>query len=154
MESLDEDEMLMAKAFQESKLSHEDRAAFSEDKDAALMVWIQNAAWKAVPEDEACEGEVVRARFLQRWKPTADGHKPNARVILQGFRHKEVLHENLQRESPTLSHLGCITLMVWAVHRRWKIWCADVKRTFMQSDSIEILKATKPAFGDVRAPRE
>ena len=181
IEPLDEEELLMAETFQESKLNPEQREAFSKAKDAALMVWIENAAWKAVPESEAGEGEVVPARFLQRWKPTSEGPKPNARVILQGFKHKDVLTENLQRESPTLSRHGRITLMVWAVHRKWKLWCADVKSAFMQSDSIddttriyvrppgemrrrlerlmglrshEILKATKPAFGDVRAPRQ
>ena len=55
-------------------------------------------------------------------------------MILQGFRHKDVLTENLVKESPTLSRLGRITLMVWAVHRRWKLWFADVKSDFMQSD--------------------
>ena len=180
-EPLDEDEMLMAESFNEKYLTPEEKKAFDEAKDAALMVWIENAAWKAVPEGEAREGEVVPARFLQRWKPTADGKKANARVILQGFRHKDVLTENLIKESPTLSRFGRITLMVWAVRRQGKLWCADVKSAFMQSDSIdettriyvkppaemrrrlerlmglksdEILKATKPAFGDVRAPRQ
>ena len=181
LEPLDDDEMLLAEHFNEKKLTPEQRKEFDNAKDAALQVWIENAAWKAVPEEEAKEGEVVPARFLQRWKPTADGHKANARVILQGFRHKDVLSENLVKESPTLSRFGRITLMVWAVHRRWKLWCADVKSAFMQANSIddttriyvkppaemrrrlerlmglkshEILKATKPAFGDVRAPRQ
>ena len=176
-----EDEALMAESFNEKKLSAEDRKAFDAAKDAALMVWIENKAWKAVPESEAQEGEVVPARFLQRWKPTADGHVANARVILQGFRHIDVLSENLVRESPTLSRLGRMMIMVWATHRSWKLWCADIKSAFMQADSIddstrifvrppadmrrrlerlmglrphEILKATKPAFGDVRAPRQ
>ena len=136
IEPLDDEELLVAETFQESKLNPEQREAFSKAKDAALMVWIENAAWKAVPESEAGEGEVVPARFLQRWKPTSEGPKPNARVILQGFRHKDVLTENLQRESPTLSRRGRITLMVWAVHRKWKVWCADVKSAFMQSDPL------------------
>ena len=124
---------------------------------------------------EASPEEIVPARFLQRWKPTADGPKANARVIIEGFKHCDVLNENLQKESPTLSRLGRMLVMIWAVHRQWKIWCADVKSAFMQANSIdestriyvkppaemmmglkedEILKATKPAFGDVRAPRQ
>ena len=180
-EPMTEDEALMAESFNEKKLNAEERKAFDAAKDAALMVWIENQAWKAVPESEAQEGEVVPARFLQRWKPTADGHVANARVILQGFRHIDVLSENLVRESPTLSRLGRMMVMVWATHRSWKLWCADIKSAFMQADSIddstriyvrppaemrrrlerlmglrshEILKATKPAFGDVRAPRQ
>ena len=181
MEPMADDELLMAETFKESKLTPDEKKQFDTAKDAALMVWIENAAWKAVPESEAGEGEVVPARFLQRWKPTSEGRKANARVILQGFRHKDVLNENLVKESPTLSRLGRITIMVWAAHRSWKLWCADVKSAFMQSNSIddstriyvrppaemrrrlerlmglkehEILKATKPAFGDVRAPRQ
>ena len=175
------DEALVAESFDERKLSPEDKKAFDKAKDAALMVWIENKAWKAVDESEAGDGEIVPARFLQRWKPTADGQVANARVILQGFRHIDVLSENLVRESPTLSRLGRMTILVWAVHRGWKVWCADIKSAFTQADSIDestrifvkptsdmrrrlerlmglqqhqILKATKPAFGDVRAPRQ
>ena len=172
----------MAEAFSEKNLTAEEKKAFDEAKDAALMVWIENAAWRAVPESEAKMDEVVPARFLQRWKPTGDGnHKANARVIIQGFKHRDVLNENLLKESPTLSRMGRMVIMTWAVHRRWKLWCADVKSAFTQSNSIdedtriyvrppaemrrrlerlmglkedEILKATKPAFGDARAPRQ
>ena len=179
-EPMDHDEELMAETFNERNLSYEDKKAFDAAKDAALMVWIENSAWRAVPETEAQEDEIVPARFLQRWKPTPEGHKANARVIIQGFKHRDVLNENLLKESPTLSRLGRMLVMIWAVHRRWRIWCADVKSAFMQSNTIddttriyvrppaemrrrperlmglkehEILKATKPAFGDVRAPR-
>ena len=137
MEPVADDELLMAETFKESKLTPDEKKQFDTAKDAALMVWIENAAWKAVPESEAGEGEVVPARFLQRWKPTSEGRKANARVILQGFRHKDVLNENLVKESPTLSRLGRITIMVWATHRSWKLWCADVKSAFTQSNSID-----------------
>lgn len=62
-------------------------------KGAALQVWSDNSAWRPVPESEAGEGECVPARFLQRWKPTKDGHKANAnaRIIAQGFKRKDVL---------------------------------------------------------------
>ena len=125
---LEPDEELMAEAFSEKNLTAEEKKAFDEAKDAALMVWIENAAWRAVPESEAKMDEVVPARFLQRWKPIGDGnHKANARVIIQGFKHRDVLNENLLKESPTLSRMGRMVIMTWGVHRRWKLWCADVK---------------------------
>lgn len=58
-----------------------------------------NQAWRPVPESEAKEGESVPTRFLQRSKPTKEGKKANARVILQGFRHKDVLEKKLETES-------------------------------------------------------
>lgn len=50
--------------------------------------------------------------------------KANGGVIQQGFRRKDVLTENLVKESPTLSRLGRITLMVWAVRPKWKVGCS------------------------------
>ena len=175
------DEELIAETFNENKLNEKEKKEFSEAKDAALMVWIENKAWRAVPEEEAGDGEQIPARFLLRWKPTMEGKKANARVIIQGFRHKDVISEALVKESPTLSRLGRMAVLIWATHREWSLWSADVKSAFMQADSIdaetriyvrptadmrrrlermmglqphEILKATKPAFGDVRAPRQ
>ena len=90
-----------------------------------------------MPESEAREGEVIPARFLQRWKATKSGKVAHARVIIQGFKHRDVLNENLLKESPTLSRMGRMVIMTWGVHRRWKLWCADVKSAFMQSNSID-----------------
>ena len=178
---MEEDEELMADTFNEKKLSAEEKKEFDLAKDKALQVWLDNAAWKAVNESEAREGEVIPARFLQRWKPTKTGKVANARVIIQGFRHKDVLTEELDRESPTLSRTGRMLILIWACQFSWKVFAADVKSAFMQSKSIdeqtrifirptaemrrrlerlmglkpwELLKATKPAFGDVRAPRQ
>eukprot|EP00435_Cladocopium_sp_Y103_P051424 s692_g16.t1 len=139
---------------------------------------------KLFSREEADPEETVPARFLQRWKPKADapgGRVANARVILQGFRHRDVLTQELATEAPTLSRIGRHLIYVYAVHKGWKMFAADVKSAFMQADSIddstriyinpsadirrrlerlmglkphEILKATKPAFGDVRAPRQ
>ena len=175
------DDELLAEEFNEKLLSPEEKKMFDEAKDKALMVWIENAAWKAVDAKEAAEGEVVPARFLQRWKKTSEGQKANARVIIQGFKHKDVLEQQLETESPTLSRVGRMLIYTMTVHMRWKLFSADVKSAFMQADSIDevtrifvkptsdmrrrlerlmglkphqILKATKPAFGDVRAPRQ
>ena len=176
-----EDDEFLAEEFDERRLSKEEKAMFDEAKDKALMVWIDNSAWRAVDEHEAGAGEVVPARFLQRWKKTPEGQKANARVIIQGFKHKDVLEKELETDSPTLSRVGRMLIYVMAVHQGWKIFSADVKSAFMQADSIDestriyvkptaemrrrlerlmglkphqILKATKPAFGDVRAPRQ
>ena len=181
VQPMEEDEDLMAESFNEAKLTDKEKKEFSDAKDKALRVWLENKAWKAVPESEAKEGEVIPARFLQRWKPTKEGKVANARVIIQGFRHKDVLNEELDRESPTLSRTGRMLILQWACQLGWKIFAADVKSAFMQSKSIdedtriyirptaemrrrlerlmdlkswELLKATKPAFGDVRAPRQ
>jgi hypothetical protein len=105
----------------------------------------------------------------------------NARVILQGFRHSDVLNKELETESPTLSRVGRMSIMSMVIHKQWRLLSADVKSAFMQADSIDeetriyiqpsadmrrrlerlmglrqdqLLKATKPQFGDVRAPRQ
>ena len=178
---MQEDEDLMAETFNEAKLTEKEKKEFREAKDKALRVWLENKAWKAVPENEAQEGDIIPARFLQRWKPTKEGKVANARVIIQGFRRKDVLNEELDRESPTLSRTGRMLILQWACQLGWKVFAADVKSAFMQSRSIgeetriynrptaemrkrlerlmdlkpwELVKATKPAFGDVRAPRQ
>ena len=115
------DEELIAETFSELKLTTEEKAEFDATKDAALMVWIENAAWRAVPEEEAGEGEVIPARF-QRWKPTKEGKRANARVSIQGFRHTDVVTEALLKEPPTLSRTGRMLIMVWAVRHKWSLW--------------------------------
>lgn len=178
------DDELLAEEFNEKRLTAEEKKEFDEAKDQALRVWLENDAWKAIPLESADPEETVPARFLLRWKPKAEaknGKVANARVILQGFRHKDVLTQQLETESPTLSRIGKHLIYLYLTQKGWKIFSADVKSAFMQSDSIDqetrifikptadmrrrlerlmdlkpfqILKATKPAFGDVRAPRQ
>ena len=181
MQKEDSDEELLAEEFNEKKLTVEERKQFDEAKDKALMVWIDNQAWKAAPMEQVRDGEMVPARFLQRWKKSEEGVVANARVIIQGFRHKDVMNEKLETESPTLSRLGRFLILNMLVHKKWKAFSADVKSAFMQADQIdeetriyikpsadmrrrlerlmglkhdEVLRAIKPAFGDVRAPRQ
>ena len=111
------DEELVAEAFNEKKLNEEERQQFSIAKDQALQVWIDNKAWRPVDESEAKEGEVIPAHFLMRWKPMKEGKKANARMIIQGFRHQDVLNSELERESPTLSMTGRMLIMVVAVYK-------------------------------------
>ena len=161
--------------------THGKKALLDVAKDKALQVWIENEAWRPVDQSEAGEGELIPARMLQRWKPTKDGRVANARVIIQGFRHRDVLEGEVERESPTLSRVGRMLILQWSCQLQQKLFSADVKSAFMQSDSIDaktrifiqpsgdmrrrlermmglrdhqVLKATKPAFGDVRAPRQ
>jgi hypothetical protein len=184
VDNIDVDDELLAEEFNEKRLSLEERAQFDEAKDQALRVWIENEAWRPVNVEEADPEETVPARVLQRWKPKPDapgGRVANARVILQGFKHRDVLTQEIEKEAPTLSRIGKHLIYLFALQRRWKIFAADVKSAFMQADSIdqdtriyikpssdmrrrlerlmglkhyELLKATKPAFGDVRAPRQ
>ena len=175
------DEELLTEEFNEKKLTPEEKKQFDQAKDKALMVWIDNEAWKASPMEQVRDGEMVPARFLQRWKKTEEGEVANARVIIQGFRHKDVMNEKLDTEAPTLSRLGRFLILNLLVHKKWKAFSADVKSAFMQADQIdeetriyikpsadmrrrlerlmglkpdEVLRALKPAFGDVRAPRQ
>ena len=94
---------------------------------------------------------------------------------------KDVLESKLDTESPTISRLGKYLMVLMACSKRWRIGTMDVKSAFLQSDYIhheveiygepsadmrrllveliglrehEIMQMTKPAFGDVRAPRQ
>ena len=119
------DEELSADSIVESKLTSEEKEQFSQATDKALRVWLDNAAWRVAPMDEPKEGEVIPARFLLRWKGTKDGKEANARVIIRGFRHKDVLTEELDRESPTWSRTGRMLLLQWAVQMRWELFGAN-----------------------------
>ena len=160
-----EEEILQAVV--ESRLSTEEKKEFLEAKRKSLVPWCGNDAWKRVKRANAPEGTIVPMRFLLRYKEK----KPHARVILQGFRHRDA----------SLSRLGKYLLLQIATQRRWKIATMDVKSAFLQSDYItdevelygeptadmrrllsemvglkedEVMQMTKPAFGDVRAPRQ
>jgi len=161
-----EDELF---AVVESRLDAAGKQAFKEAKIKSLVPWCENDAWRPVNRTEAPAGTIVPMRFLLRYKDEA----PHARMILQGFKHRDVLEAKLDTESPTLSRLGCIL--------RWKIGTMDVKSAFLQADYIhhkvdlygepsadmrrllkemigllehQVMQMTKPAFGDVRAPKQ
>ncbi len=114
------------------------------------------------------EGEI-------RWK------KATARDILQGFKHRDVLSGEIAKESPTLTRLGRMVIFMISAVKRWPLWLSNVKSAFLQSEDIrsegvrlygkppidmekclvklqvmktgQVLLMTKPAFGDVRAPK-
>ena len=105
------DDELLAEEFNEKRFSPEEKKLFDEAKDQTLKVWIKNEAWRAVPMEEADPEETVPARFLQRWKPkpgAPGGKVANARVILQGFKYRDVLTKEIEIESPTLSRMEVV----------------------------------------------
>ena len=172
------DENFLATSFSEKNLTKEQKEEFAEARNKALDVWFENQAWRPVDASEAQPGEAVPARFLQRWK---QGQKANARIIIQGFKHRDALEDTVDKEAPTLSMVGRSSIYLFAVVRQLKLWSADVKTAFQQADNIEqearvfiqpsaeirrllerkiglkpwqIMRASKPAFGDCRASRQ
>ena len=168
---LDSEEVMMAVAETEEKKN------FVEAKRISLVRWCDNDAWRPVKRTEAPNGTIVPMRFLLRYKED----KPNARVIPQGFKHRDVVQGKLDTESPTLSRFGKYLIVLLGCIERWKFGTIDVKSAFLQSDYIhhkvqlygepsadmrrlrseiiglkehEVMMMTKPAFGDVRAPRQ
>ena len=160
----------------ESKLTAEEKWKFTETKRAALVPWHENYAWRPFKRSDCCPGTIVPMRFLLRYKE----NKPHARVILQGFKHKDVIESKLDTESPTVSRLGKYVAVLLACIKRWKLATMDVNSAFLQCDYItneveiygeplagmrrllsemldfvsmrhEVMQMTKPAFGDVGA---
>ena len=167
----------------ECRLSPEQKRMFDKAKDEALQPWIDNGAWEPAATSEAQTGESCPLRFLLKWKKKDGQLVANARVIMQGFKLGEVTTKKLDTESPTLSRLGRNIILIIASAMRWKIFAADVKSAFLQADDIveteglrifglppmdmrrrlermmnlkpdQILRMRRPAFGDVRAPRQ
>ena len=94
---VESEEVMMAVV--ESRLFPEEKKNFVEAKRKSLVPWCENDAWRPVKRTEAPNGTIVPMRFLLRYKED----KPNARVILQGFKHRNVVQGKLDTESPTLS---------------------------------------------------
>ena len=167
----------------EKHLSVEEREAFNNAKDEALLPWLENCAFEAADRSEAAEGEVCPMRYLLKYKIKAGEKLANARIIIQGFHLHDVNSERVEKESPTLSRLGRNIILMYCATKGWKLFSADVKSAFLQSDDIvetyglrifgepsadmrrrlermmslqphQILRMRKPAFGDVRAPRQ
>ena len=104
-----------------------------------------------------------------------------ARVIMQGFKHKDVVTGEVNKESPTLSSLGRFVMFLILAMNNWKFFTANIKSAFLQADDIvdtvglrifgvpngdmrrrlqrlmglkpgQVRRMRKPAFGDVLAP--
>ena len=178
----DVDDALIAESeLREKSFTDEQKAEFDEAKDNALRPWTENQAWTRAKASEAAEGHAVPMRFLLKYKSKDGKLVANARIILQGFKHVDVTEKKLDTESPTLSRIGKNLILFLCCQMKWKVWTADVKSAFLQADRIdtevkiyaipnadirrrlsrqiglrddEIMKVLKPAFGDVRAPRQ
>ena len=175
MVEVPEDDVMMAVV--ESRLSADEKRAFTEAKRKALIPWHENDAWRPIKRTACPPGTIVPMRFLLHYKE----NKPHARVILQGFKHKDVIESKLDTESPTVSRLGKYLMVTLSCVKRWKLATMDVKSAFLQSDYIteeveiygepsadmrrllaemmglqehQVMQITKPAFGDVRASRQ
>ena len=116
----------------ESKLDAAAKQQFKEAKRKASLPWCENDAWRPVDRTSAPDGTIVPMRFLLRYKE----NPPHARVILQGFKHRDVPESKLDTESPTLSRLGKYLLTTLACTLRWKLGTMDVKSAFLQADYI------------------
>ncbi|CAK0910898.1 unnamed protein product, partial [Prorocentrum cordatum] len=166
----------------EARLAQDEKVQFDEAKTKALLPWIENQAWQAVNEATAGAGEVCPMRFLLKWKMKDGVREANARVILQGFHLEEVASTNVEKASPTLTRLARYLILLILCQQSWKMVAADVKSALLQAKDIreqgvrifsrptkdtrrrlakmmglkddEILQMLKPAFGDVRAPRQ
>ena len=143
---------------------------------------IENNGIEGVDASSPNPGEMCPLKYLLKWKIKEGKKKASARLIYQGFKHKDVTSgADLEKESPTLSKISKHAIMLIAVVKRWWLWLADVKSAFLQADDVgnhgirlfgkptkemekrlvdmgvmkvgQVLQMHKPAFGDVRAPR-
>ena len=87
-----EDELF---AVVESRLDAAGKQAFKEAKIKSSVAW--------------CENDAFMERFLLRYKD----NEPHARVILQGFKHRDVLEAKLDTESPTCHDLASTSWSPW-----------------------------------------
>ncbi|CAK0816650.1 unnamed protein product [Prorocentrum cordatum] len=165
----------------EGKLTPEEKEQFYAAKLEALEVFNQNDGWEPINEEDVDPAACCPLRFLLKWK-MKDGQKvANARVLYQGFKHRDVAEGQLDKEAPTLSRLGRHTVMLWASLRKWRLFTADVKSAFLQAEDVsvrglklyasptkemremlsqqiglqpgQLLKMIKPCFGDPRSPK-
>ena len=117
-----------------------------------------------------------------KWKVRDGKFEANAGVLFQGFRHRDVLEKNLDKDAPTLSRLGRNFPYYVCAVMRWRVVVADVKGAFMQTDGTleergirlygtpardmrrrlqklmgfqngQILRMIKPPIGDARCPK-
>ena len=180
----EEDEVFMMKNANTlvwARLSDDEKVQFNAAKDEALRPWIENNAFEGVDKTMPEAGQLCPLRYLLKWKVKDGKKKANARVILQGFKHRDVLSGEIAKESPTLTRLGRMVIFMISAMKHWPLWLGDVKSAFLQSEDIrsegvhlygkppvdmeqrlvrlqvmkpgQVLLMKKPAFGDVRAPK-
>ncbi|CAK0862702.1 unnamed protein product [Prorocentrum cordatum] len=159
----------------------QEREQFYAAKLEALEVFNKNDGWEPIDEAEVDPAARCPLRFLLKWKVKDGQRVANARVLYQGFKHRDVAEGQLDKEAPTLSRLGRHTVMLWAALRKWRLFAADVKSAFLQAEDVsahgiklyasptkemrdmlvhqiglqpgQLLKMIKPCFGDPRSPK-
>ncbi len=177
----EEDEVFMNTLVWAQLLSEEEKVQFNAAKDEALKPWIENNAFEGVDSSVPEAGQLCPLKYLLKWKEKDGKKKANARVILQGFKHRDVLSGEIAKESPTLTRLGRMVIFMISAMKHWPLWLGGVKSAFLQSEDIrsegvhlygkppidmekrlvklhvmktgQVLLMKKPAFGDVRAPK-
>ncbi len=97
---------------------------------------LQNYAWEAFQQTDVGEGENCPLRVLLRWKLKDGNYVSSARVIMQGFKHRDVLSGELDKKSPTLSRLGRYIIFSILATNGWKFFSADASSAFLQADDI------------------
>ena len=87
-------------------MTPEERAKFDVAKNDALKAFVDTGAWEFFPAEQANPEECCPLRYLLKWKFKNGVFEANARVLFQGFHHKDVLEKNLDKDAPTLSRRG------------------------------------------------
>ncbi|CAE7473994.1 unnamed protein product [Symbiodinium pilosum] len=118
--------------------------------DDALLVATEldekHSAWIKTSTSE----KAVPMSFLLKHRDKGGSKVANARIILQGFRHSDVTTEKLDTEP--------IELIMKSVSLLCQILTSDIIRRRLARliglRDDEIMRISKPASGDVRAPRQ
>ena len=185
-ESRPEDEVFFVKRgtsnIVQAKLSPSEKIAFDVAKDEAFTPFLKNQAFKAVKQNQTDPGKTVPMIYVLKWKVKGKDREANARVCLQGFHHEDATNGTaINVESPTLSKVGRSVVFYLCAMLKYRVFTADVKSAFLQSDDLEkfgitiyarpnddmrrrlsrliglrddeILQFTKAGFGDLRGPR-
>ncbi|CAK0823245.1 unnamed protein product [Prorocentrum cordatum] len=165
----------------EGRLTPKEREQLYAAKLEALEVFNKNDGWEPIDDSEVDPAACCPLRFLLKWKVKDGQPVANARVLYQGFKHRDVAEGQLDKEVPTLTRLGRHTVMLWASLRKWRLFAADVKSAFLQAEDAsvhgiklyasptkemrdtlvhqiglqpgQLLKMIKPCFGDPRSPK-
>ncbi|CAK0900583.1 unnamed protein product [Prorocentrum cordatum] len=162
-------------------LTPEERGQFYAAKLEALEVFNKNDGWEPIDEAEVDPAARCPLRFLLKWQVKDGQRVANARVLYQGFKHRNLAEGQLDKEAPALSRLGRHTVMLWAALGKWRLFAADVKSTFLQAEGVgahgiklcasptkemrgmlarqiglqpgQLLKVIKPCLGGPRSPK-
>ena len=130
---------------------------FNTAKNNALKSWITNhAGSRPTSPLQSLVKPFWHDSFSSGRKRMAN--KANARVILQGFKHVDVISRKLDTESPTLSKVGRqLTDTLDKDIRLLALLNRNTRKRLarlMHLKDDELLRTLTPAFGDVGAPKQ